>query len=132
MDRSQVMADIERSAFDGDAFYVPDIEQKYVVVKQADWQQYLIHLHAERQFALLEHAGELEITGDYFVVREQDVFAAAGLHAYANNIRTSVEVAELGLSLLDAETKKRMLDLADTLASMANSWQGRQGLKIPD
>lgn len=126
------MADTDRSAFDGDAFYVPDIEQKYEVIKQADWQRFLLHLQSERQFALLEHAAELGINGDYFVVREQDVFAPAGLHAYANNIRTSVEVAEMGLSLLDAETKARLVDLADTLSNMAHAWQARTGFKIPD
>lgn len=126
------MADTERSPFDGEAFYVPDVEQKYAVIKQADWQRFLMHLHAERQFALLEHAGELEITGDYFVVREQDVFAPAGLHAYAHNIQTAVEVAELGVSLLDADVKERLLNLADSLVHMAVAWQGRSGFKIPD
>jgi hypothetical protein len=127
------MADTERTpAFDGDAFYVPDMEQKYVVIKQADWQQFLMHVHAMSQFALLEHAAELEINGDFFVVREQDVFASAGLHAYANNITTSVEVAEMGISLLDTETKQRMLDLADTLSHMAAAWKNRADLKIPD
>lgn len=118
---------------DADGFYVTELGEKYKVIKTEDWAIFQAHLHSQGQFALLEHSNQLEINGEYFVVREQDVFAPAGLYAYASNIRTALEFSEVsGLTLISDETKERLNELADLLVSMAQQWQQRSWFKIPD
>lgn len=112
--------------------YTLEISDKYVVMKREEYNQFAAHLHAQGQFALLEHLQQLQIIQDYFVIREHDVFAPAGLYAYASNIRTALEFAETGITIIDPEEKQRLLDFADLLNGAADAWSKRQWFKIPD
>jgi hypothetical protein len=111
------------------------LSDKYVVIKADRWGELLMSLDLAGQGALAETAAaQAPIDGDYFVIRDQDVFAAQGLFAYASNIRTAVEFTQtVGLSVMTDEVRDRLLDLANELVDTACSWmEADVSVKVPD
>lgn len=115
------------------------LSEKYVVVKTEDWVALTTALQTGRCEEALQHACSAPLAGDYFVIREQDVFGAQGLYAYAANIRTAVEFTQsTGLSVMTQATERHLMDLADDLVETGAVWQERQQsvsssyAKIPD
>lgn len=107
------------------------MDDKYVVIKKADWENYL----SEDRDLWYDDAVQLPITGGHFVVREQDIFAPAGLYAYSANIRTSLEFMEYAapLGFLTDDERERLYALADDLATTAMKWQSGETMrKVPD
>jgi hypothetical protein len=110
------------------------ISEKYTVIKTEDWHRLLMALSEQGHSHM---AGEplvnLPIEHEYFVVRQQDVFAPAGLYAYAANVRTTVEaIGVLGLSLMSDNTRDQLLDFADALVETAARWSDEhERRKIP-
>jgi hypothetical protein len=117
---------------------VSDLQDKYVVIKQEDWDAFRNKTRTGASIDvwrdMVVELAALPIDGGHFVVREQDVFAPAGLHAYAYNIHTAVEFNDtLGLAVMEEETRARLMALADDIAGTALKWEaGRTLVKIPD
>lgn len=104
--------------------HITNLSDKYVVMKQVDYANLLMDMHSRKEHLSSLQAQEAVIPGDYFVIREQDVFGPAGLHAYAANIRTFLEVADTtGFLMLDPEDIHCLETLADALHETALSWQ---------
>jgi len=103
------------------------MDDKYVVLKTADWQALLL------QHADLRDAAVLD-PDSYFVVRDRDVFAPAGLYAYSHNMNTVLETFEaLGAQVLDEDTRERLQNLAHDIATLADKWQRSEvSAKVPD
>lgn len=98
------------------------LSEKYVVVKAEDWYDHLSRDEVSSVEA--ERLEALRIGGEFFVVRQDDVYAPSGLFAYAANVRTSVEVIKfLGLSLMTRDMQDHLLDFADSLTETALHWQ---------
>jgi hypothetical protein len=107
------------------------MDPKYIVIKKQDWENAIDRLGVGTDLAYME---TLPIEGGYFVVREQDVFAPAGLYAYAANIHSAIEFQDtLGPSVMEEEVRERLMVLADELATMADKWKtDRSSKKVPD
>lgn len=108
------------------------LSEKYFVIKNDDWFDLVRDgVITDQQAIQIEGAF---LTGGHFVVREQDVFAPAGLYAYAANIRTTLEVLDtLPLGGLGEEQRRSLLELADNLADTADKWQAGETMKkLPD
>lgn len=103
------------------------LSENYVVVETPAWgalQQALAvgDIEAARLIAT-----EAPVSGDYHVIREDDVLAAQGLYAYAATIRTAVEFTQAsGLSVMLQETEDALNDLADDLMETGACWQSHQ------
>jgi len=61
--------------------------EKYVVFKADDWAYFM-----EQEGSMLSIAEPPQPLDDAVVIRTQDMFAAAGLSAYAHNIRLAMEL----------------------------------------
>lgn len=107
------------------------MDDKYVVMKVEDWAALLEPFRgtAHERLAL-----ESLLPGDFFVVRDQDVFAPAGLYAYSANIQSGLEFMDaLGPSVLEEYERERLQALAHDIATLADKWQAnRTNVKIPD
>jgi hypothetical protein len=111
------------------------MRDKYVVIKAEDWEIYLADLLEKKLRKTVDDLETLPLKGDYFVIRDQDVFAPAGLWAYASNIHTAVDFTDtLGLSVMEEDTRASLLGLADELVTAADKWAHRdpKSIKIPD
>lgn len=76
---------------------------------------------------------------DAVVIRHQDVFAASAFYAYANSIRTAVEIMEMRVGetkLLGvdarAEVVGRLNGIADYFIDQAMKAEASERTKIPD
>lgn len=85
-------------------------EQKYIVFKRED-------LFSKKGFnmPIMQAILEAMAVPDAVVIRRQDVFAAAGLYAYANGIHTALDISR-GLS---EEERTHMRALADFFSTQA-------------
>lgn len=108
------------------------LEPKYVVVKKDDWKSLLDRFTNDTtERSWLEG---VPIKGGHFVVREQDVFAPAGLYAYAANIHSALEVIDVldGVGI-SQEDRERLRALADDLTDTADKWVSSEtDKKLPD
>jgi hypothetical protein len=65
------------------------VDEKYVVFKREDWQRFI-----EVEGTMLSAEEPLTPLDDAVVIRTQDSFAAAGLSAYAHQIRGFINVCK--------------------------------------
>lgn len=100
------------------------MRQKYVVVKQEDWENDL----ESRDISYLI------IDGDYFVIRQSDVFGAATLYAYAHLIQTALELhVSRGEDVFTISEVEYLETLANDLVEKAQKWQADAAFKkVPD
>jgi hypothetical protein len=98
-----------------------------------DRDKYIVMKREDLPFALLE-ALEDSVLDDAVVIRKQDVFAEAGLRAYASNIICTVEILEnlpYASVIVDTDTLDHMMEIADFFNGEADNSRGRTH-KIPD
>lgn len=107
------------------------MKPKYHVIKIEDWEETVAPQLDEADAVLVENGF---ISGEFFVVRDQDVFAPAGLYAYAANIHSAIEFQDtLGPSVMEEDVRERLLVLADELTTLAEKWKAnRTSKKVPD
>lgn len=106
-------------------------DEKYITFKRAEYEEWL---QVERRFqpSALVHASEPEPINDAVVIRTQDIFAAAGLNAYALNIRTYIGGV---VNFMPEEMVDKLLEVADYFAAVAQEAEDRlvRGeCKVPD
>jgi len=104
------------------------------VVPMIDHHKYIVFKREEFENRLLGGEGapdwhSLSI-GDAVVIRQQDVFAAAGLYAYANAIHAVLDIAD-ELGSIDEEQAGRLKAIADYFANHAEEASKAQR-KLPD
>jgi len=77
--------------------------------------------------AISQDGHELPPVGDAVVIRTQDVFAAAGLHAYAHNIRTHIALMRSAL-LPDLTDSYFALEATEKLESAGDMIERLEGI----
>ena len=104
--------------------HITTLSDKYIVMKASDYADLLMAMDERGDHTSSVQAQQSVLAGDYFVIREQDVFGPSGLHAYAANIRTTLEVMEVtGLGMLSDEQIHCLEELSDALHETALAWQ---------
>lgn len=110
------------------------LEEKYIVMKKEDWDEYWKHTDDMEPDLLA-----IPVIKDCVVIRHQDVFASSAMFDYAN-------VIQAGLELMDSlkqrgvitggnkygEEVRRLRELADGFmgeGERASKWFGR---RVPD
>lgn len=95
-------------------------DEKYVVFKRDEWEQYF----------RTQGASILVAVEDAVVIRRQDVFAPPALDAYANSISVAVEALQ-GREGVDTALIAKLLKVADYFHSQAQTaWITER--KLPD
>ena len=105
---------------------MPDQPQpisKYVTFKREEFTQWMNSVASGLDF------GDLREVPDAVVIRLQDVFASSALFAYANSIRTTVEI--LQGSGYDRSVIDRLNEIADYFVTRAEEATKFDG-KVPD
>ena len=94
---------------------------KYIVLRRSHLSQHALDLVDEH------------IIDDAVVIRKQDVFAEAGLHAYAANVLTAIEILDQFPQLTEHVDVQHLQDLADFFHEQAISCsQDMFFRKLPD
>lgn len=104
------------------------IEQKYAVLKKADWDA----IKKEAPPHTVEALEDCQIT-DVFVLRSRDVIAAPALFSYASLLQTVVEFDRLR-AVLSPEEQVHYAKLADAVFELGIEWQRKSsidGSKLP-
>lgn len=99
-----------------------DTEQKYVVFKAEDWP--------EHRYLPVDFPNPLA-PDSFTVIRHGDVFAPAGLYAYANAIQTAIEIIKTEGGNAVQRFLPRMEELRDLIWERAQMAQAQSG-KVPD
>ncbi len=112
----------------------PQLDDKYIAIKadafaglmQALPQEYRRDVEAAIKSIALP-------ANSFFVLRDGDVFGPAALFGYAHVIQSNLEISRLPdrPTPLTDEEAARLTDLADSITSLALSWQASTK-KIPD
>lgn len=114
------------------------LNEKYAVLKRNEYEEIVGLLEASGRPDLANALADTQIRGDFFVIREHDVFGAQGLYAYAANIRSSMEFTEAtGFSIVPDHVADSMDSLCETLVTTAQEWddaksKGTVASRIPD
>jgi len=96
---------------------------KYIVLRRSNLSRNLIQTIEDENLAI----------EDAVVIRKQDVFAEAGLHAYAANVLTGIEMLALFPNLAQHIDVEHLQDLADFFHEQAVSCsQDTFFRKLPD
>lgn len=85
----------------------------------------------EEKYTVRKRDGSVLEPGTYFVIKDTDLFSAAGLWAYAHAITTIIEMSDTReiLSEEERETLKAVMDVAATRAA---AWQRGGKGRLPD
>jgi hypothetical protein len=83
------------------------------------------------KYTVKDAEGNTLAPGTYFVIRSSDMFASAGLYAYAHTIETILELAS-HRPVLNKQEALYLRGVANQATQLAASWQ-RSGLqRVPD
>lgn len=108
----------------------PGYNDKYIVLRRDDIR--LTHVEHE----VVEFSGEFnseQIIQDAVVIRTRDVFAGAGLMAYAGAVETAIELMNFsGLVSIGGVNKVQLRALADFFHDKAHEAQESAERRVPD
>lgn len=99
------------------------------VVQPANSESSRVGLYPK--YEVFKHGENTPIDGDFFVIRESDVFGPAVLYAYASQIQTTLEMDYL-YNFLSQDKVEQLITLADDLFERAQQWQKNSIAKVPD
>jgi hypothetical protein len=110
------------------------MENKYVVIKQSDWEQ----LNTDSwgiSPSTVRTIEQIRIN-DAFVLRLQDSLATGALYAYASSVQTAIEILQtVDLNIGDGDERFVIIEQLKSIRDAAFEWAERgrvtQG-KLPD